>query len=104
MVQRARHRVLDLARGKAGLLGLVDEALLAACLPGGEHDQVGLDVAVGVMGVRHILGEVVELCRADGADAAVLGAVVVLVGAHRATPLVRCRGVAGWCLEGGETG
>lgn len=69
MAQVARHRVLNQMLREAGLPGLVDEALPARRLPAREHDEVRLDVAVGVVRVGDVLGEVVELCGADGADA-----------------------------------
>ena len=65
-----RTQVLDLARRQPRLARVLLELGLAVDAAVGQQHEVGLNVALGVVGVGDIAGELVELRGADGADGA----------------------------------
>ena len=75
MTDDLRHRVPDHVGLQTRLLRLVEQELPAAGLAAGEHDEVGLNVGLGVVGVGDVAGQVVELRRAYGAETLAQGVV-----------------------------
>ena len=88
-----RRRILDLTLRESDLSAHLQQPISSVDPPVRQDDRVALDITLGVVRVRHVTGEVVELGRADRADGCGRGACV-----RTATGELR---VAGWCLQSG---
>ena len=86
--------VLDERRRQACLLCLVPQSYRAVYPPIRQEEQVVFHVALGVVSVRHIPRQFIELRGADWADAVAEG--------RRAVSLVGRDRVTGWCFKSGQ--
>lgn len=94
-----RPQVLDQRIAQPGLARMLHQAALRVHAAAGEHHEVIIDMALVVVGVRHVARERVQLRRADGAHAAARAAVGRCNVADG-----RAAAVARGCLERREPG
>lgn len=101
MIRRPIDDILHPAALETNLPRLIEQLLLIPRPSIGEHDQISENMTLGMMRIRHMRRQVVQLGRADRTYAPVSADGGRRAGEILSAPL---RGVAGGRLEGREPG